>query len=134
MLRLTLPSAPIWNGWLCDGNSYPDAYPALVEPVEEACREVGRDPSTVERTVSISVDPTGRREFPEHWYLDDDLEAARPLTGSPEEIASGIRGFGAQGVSHLQIYPIPPTLATIEALVPVLEEVRRQGSGSDATS
>jgi hypothetical protein len=28
-------------------------------------------------------------------------------------------------VSHLQMYPIPPTLATIEALVPILEEVRR---------
>ena len=83
MLRLTLPTVPIWNGWLCDAtNSYPEAYPALVEPVDEACRAVGRDPATVERTVSISVDPSGRREFPRHWYLDDDLEAARPLTGS----------------------------------------------------
>ena len=127
MLRLTLPSVPIWNGWLCDANSYPEAYPALVEPVDDVCREVGRDPATVERTVSISVDPSGRREFPRHWYLDDELEAARPLTGGPEEIAAGIRGFGTQGVSHLQIYPIPPTLATIEALVPILEEVRRQG-------
>ena len=134
MLRLTLPSVPIWNGWLCDANSYPDAYPALVEPVEEACREVGRDPSTLERTVSISVDPSGRRDFPRHWYLEGDLEAARPLTGSPEEIAAGIQGFAAQGVSHLQIYPIPPTLATIEALIPILEEVRRQGADREAAS
>ena len=77
------------------------------------------------RKISISVDPSGRREFPEHWYLQDDLRDARPLTGSPEEIAEGIRAFGAQGVSHLQMYLIPPTLATIEALVPVLEEARR---------
>jgi hypothetical protein len=75
--------------------------------------------------VSISVAPISLREFPRHWYLADDLEAARPLTGSTEEIAAGIRGFGSQGVSHLQIYPIPPTLATIEALVPILDEVRR---------
>ena len=61
----------------------------------------------------------------------DDLAAARPLTGSPEEIAAGIRAFGAQGVSHLQIYPIPPTLATIEALVPILEAVRRSVPDED---
>ncbi len=132
MLRLTLPSVPIWNGWLCDALSYPEAYPALVEPVDEACREVGRDPSMVERTVSISVDPSGRRDFPRHWYLEGDLEAARPLTGSPEEIATGIQGFATQGVSHLQIYPIPPTLATIAALVPILEEVRRSVPSKDA--
>ena len=111
MLRLTLPSVPIWNGWLCDATSYPEAYPPLVEPVDDVCREVGRDPATLERTVSISVDPSGQREFPRHWYLQDDLAAARPLTGSPEEIATAIRAFGAQGVSHLQIYPIPPTSA-----------------------
>ncbi|MDF2760446.1 MAG: putative F420-dependent oxidoreductase, partial [Thermomicrobiales bacterium] len=132
MLRLTLPTVPIWNGWLCDATSYPEAYPALVEPVDDACREVGRDPVTLERTVSISVDPSGRREFPQHWYLADDLEAARPLTGSQEEIAAGIREFGAQGVSHLQIYPIPPTVATIEALAPIIEEARRSASDEDA--
>jgi alkanesulfonate monooxygenase SsuD/methylene tetrahydromethanopterin reductase-like flavin-dependent oxidoreductase (luciferase family) len=125
MLRLTLPHVPIWNGWLCDRSSYPDAYLPMGEEVDAACRDVGRDPATVERTISISIDPSGRREFPEHWYLQDDLSAALPLTGSPQEIAAGIRAFGAQGVSHLQIYPIPPTLATIEALVPVLEEARQ---------
>lgn len=125
MLRITLPHVPIWNGWLCDTTSSPEAYPPLVKPVDDVCREVGRDPATVERTVSIAVDPSGRREFPQHWYLQDDLREARPLTGTPEEIAASIRAFGAQGVSHLQMYPIPPTLATIEALVPVLEEVRR---------
>jgi len=133
MLRMTLPSVPIWNGWLCDGHSAPEAYPSLVEPVDDGCRAVGRDPATLERTVSISVDPSGQREFPRHWYLDDDLQAARPLTGSPEEMAAGIRAFAAQGVSHLQIYPIPPTLATIEALVPVLEAVRRPGPETDET-
>ena len=125
MLRLTLPHVPIWNGWLCDTSSYPDAYPPLAELVDDACREVGRDPATVERTVSISVDPSGRREFPEHWYLEGDLATARPLTGSREEIAEGIQVFGAQGVDHLQIYPIPPTLTTIEALAPIIEEARR---------
>jgi alkanesulfonate monooxygenase SsuD/methylene tetrahydromethanopterin reductase-like flavin-dependent oxidoreductase (luciferase family) len=131
MLRLTLPHVPMWNGWLCDSSSYPDAYPPLRELVDGACREVGRDPATVERTVSISVDPSGRREFPEHWYLEGDLATARPLTGSREEIAEGIRAFGAQGVAHLQIYPIPPTLTTIETLAPISEEARRSVPDTD---
>ena len=134
MLRLTLPSVPIWNGWLCDGTSSPEAYPALVEPVDDVCREVGRDPATLERTVSISVDPSGQREFPRHWYLADDLEAARPLTGARRRSPPASAAFGSQGVSHLQIYPIPPTLATIEALVPILEEVRRPVSDKGGES
>ena len=128
MLRLTLPHVPIWNGWLAGTSSQPDAYPPLRELVDGVCREVGRDPAAVERTVSISVDPSGRREFPRHWYLQGDLQNARPLTGCAGEIATGIRAFGAQGVSHLQIYPIPPTLHTIEALAPVLEKARRPGA------
>ena len=125
MLRLTLPQVPIWNGWLCD----PLAIQRPTRPSSRrSTRCAGRwvvTRRTVERTVSISVDPSGRREFPQHWYLQDDLQDARPLTGSVQEIAAGIRGFAAQGVAHLQIYPIPPTLATIEALVPIIEEVRR---------
>ena len=30
-----------------------------------------------------------------------------------------------EALSHLQMYPIPPTMATIEALVPIIEEARR---------
>jgi alkanesulfonate monooxygenase SsuD/methylene tetrahydromethanopterin reductase-like flavin-dependent oxidoreductase (luciferase family) len=125
MLRLTLPTVPIWNGWLADAISLPEAYPPLGELVDAACRDVGRDPASVERTVSISVDPSGERDFPRHWYIQDDLKDAVPLSGGPEEIAAGIRGFGELGVSHLQLYPIPPTLATIEAIAPALELVRR---------
>ena len=125
MLRLTLPHVPLWNGWLAAASSYPEAYPPLRELVDAACRDVGRDPATVERTISISVDPSGRREWPKHWHINDDLSEARPLTGSVQEIAAGLRGFGEQGVSHLQLYPIPPTLATIEALGPILAEARR---------
>jgi hypothetical protein len=134
MLRLTLPHVPIWYGWLADTSSQPDAYPPLGELVDDVCREAARDPSTVERTVSISVDPSGRRQFPEHLYLQGDLTTARPLTGNPGEIAAGIQTFGAQGVSHLQIYPIPPTLATIEALAPFIEEARRPMAGRDQES
>ena len=134
MLRLTLPHVPLWNGWLAGTNSQPAAYPPLRDLVDAACADVGRDPATVERTVSISVDPSGQREFPKHWYLESDLSGALPLTGSTAELAAGIMAFAEQGVVHLQIYPIPPTVATIEALAPVMEEVRRFASPGPAPS
>jgi hypothetical protein len=34
-------------------------------------------------------------------------------------------------VAHLQIYPIPPTLATIEALAPIVEEARHSVPAED---
>jgi alkanesulfonate monooxygenase SsuD/methylene tetrahydromethanopterin reductase-like flavin-dependent oxidoreductase (luciferase family) len=81
MLLLTLPSVPIWNDWLCDTNSYPEADPPLVEPVDDVCRAVSRDPATLEPTVSISVDPSGQREFPPHRRLGGRLSPHRQPGG-----------------------------------------------------
>ena len=127
MLRRTRPHVPMWNGWLAGDDSYPAAYEPLKAQVDAACAEIGRDPATLERTVSVSVDPTGKRDFPKHWYIQKDQDETRPLTGTPEEIAANLRHFGAMGVSQVQIYPIPPTLATIEAIANIQEVMQSQG-------
>ncbi len=124
MLATTLPHVPMWNGWLCDVTSDVSAYPELKSAVDGVCEQVGRDPETVERTISISIDPTGGRDFPLHWSLLNDLTKAFPLTGSTEEIARGIRAFGDAGVSHIQVYPIPPTLKTMEQIATAVEMAR----------
>ncbi len=124
MLATTLPHVPMWNGWLCDVTSDASSYPELQGVVDSVCEQVGRDPGEVERTVSISIDPTGERDFPRHWHLLNDLSKTFPLTGSTEEIARGLRAFGDQGVAHLQVYPIPPTLRTMEQVAPALELAR----------
>jgi alkanesulfonate monooxygenase SsuD/methylene tetrahydromethanopterin reductase-like flavin-dependent oxidoreductase (luciferase family) len=121
MLRLTVPSVEMWNAWLASGDSHPAAYPPLRDVVDAACREVGRDPATLERTLGIMVDLSGRREIPPSLNPG----GAQPLSGTPAEIAASIRAYGEQGVSHLQLYPVPNTLATLEALAPVLDEVHR---------
>lgn len=121
MLRRTLPTVPMWNGWLAGDDSYSEAYPPLREQIDAACLEVGRDTESLERTVSVSVDPTGNRDFPKHWYIQNDQSATRPLTGTAEDIAANLRRFGEMGVSQVQIYPIPPTLATIEAIAGIQE-------------
>jgi alkanesulfonate monooxygenase SsuD/methylene tetrahydromethanopterin reductase-like flavin-dependent oxidoreductase (luciferase family) len=117
MLRLTARYADMWNAWFSGTKSDPAEVPPLRAAVDAACREVGRDPASLERSISIMVDQTGRLEIGPSMKPD----SAQPLTGSPEQIAAGLRAFAAEGVSHIQMYFAPPTLGSIEAFAPVLE-------------
>jgi alkanesulfonate monooxygenase SsuD/methylene tetrahydromethanopterin reductase-like flavin-dependent oxidoreductase (luciferase family) len=121
MLRLTARYADQWNTWLAMSQSAADAFPADNAPVDAACLEVGRDPATLERTASIMVDMNGRREIPASMGPN----RAQPLTGTPDEIADEIRAFAALGVSHLQLYLIPNTVATLRTFEPVLRALGR---------
>jgi alkanesulfonate monooxygenase SsuD/methylene tetrahydromethanopterin reductase-like flavin-dependent oxidoreductase (luciferase family) len=122
MLRATLPHVEIWNAWLSGSRSHPDQVPELRELVDTACRDAGRDPATLQRSVSIMVDQTGTREIGPSMKP----EAADPLTGSPAEIAAGLRAFAAEGIDHLQLYLVPNTLASIERFAAVLAELGRR--------
>lgn len=121
MLRLTARYADQWNAWLAMTGSDPAAVPPLQAAVDAACQAEGRDPRTLERTISIMIDMNGRREIPASMGPD----VAVPVTGSPEEIAAAIRAFGAAGVSHLQLYLVPNTLETLRAFEPVLRLLGR---------
>jgi hypothetical protein len=48
-----------------------------------------------------------------------------PLTGSPADIAAGLRAHAAARLSHVQVWLEPNTPAGIEAFARVLEELDR---------
>jgi alkanesulfonate monooxygenase SsuD/methylene tetrahydromethanopterin reductase-like flavin-dependent oxidoreductase (luciferase family) len=121
MLRITVPHVQMWNAWLCSERSNADEVPARRELVDAACRDAGRDPATLERTVSIQVDPAGTGKIPVSMAPD----TATPLSGSPQEIATSIRDFAQQGITHLQVALVPNTIETIEIFGTVLEELDR---------
>ena len=121
MLRLVADRADIWNAWLVFGRSHADELPPLRALVDGACGAAGRDPATLERTAGILVDLTGRNEGPGSKIG----LVAEPLTGSPEELAAGLRAFAAEGVTHLQARLAPNTLAGIEAFAPTLQLLDR---------
>lgn len=121
MLRLTARYADQWNTWLAMSDSSPAGFVPDDALLDEACAEVGRDPATLERTVSIMVDMNGRREIPASMGPD----RAIPVSGTPVEIAERIRAFAAVGVSHIQIYPLPNTVESLRAFEPVLHELGR---------
>ena len=115
MLRLTTEYADLWNGFLCYGRNWPDVLPPLRETIDAACVQHGRDPATLGRTLGLRVALLGE-------HIAGGVE---PLEGTPEQIADALRAFARGGVSHVQIWPTPRTLAGIEAFAPVLEELDR---------
>jgi len=48
-----------------------------------------------------------------------------PLTGTPAELAAGLKAYADAGISHLQVWLEPNTLSGIEAFARVLEELDR---------
>jgi probable F420-dependent oxidoreductase len=122
MLRITMPEADAWNTWFADTHNTPAGVPPLQAVVDAACREVGRDPSTVRRTVAVHVRlPGGRGRI-----MGDTTTTERipPLEGPPERIADELRAYAAVGVDEIQAVLDPIDRASIEtfaAALPLLD-------------
>ena len=121
MLAITLPHVDSWNAWYDWAGNRPETYRPLRDKVDTACRAVGRDPASVERTVAVLVklsDGGGRSQ-------GNPDAIAPPLEGAPEEIAEGLRSFAREGVAHVQLVLDPISESSLEALAPVLEALDR---------
>jgi probable F420-dependent oxidoreductase len=116
MLGMVARYADAWNTFFSNTGNSPDGIPPLREKVDAACHAAGRDPATLQRTVTVLVgfDLPGSVGHP---------QVQHPLRGTPEQIANGLRAYANEGISHVQIYLDPMTLEGIEAFVPVLEEL-----------
>jgi alkanesulfonate monooxygenase SsuD/methylene tetrahydromethanopterin reductase-like flavin-dependent oxidoreductase (luciferase family) len=123
MLSITLPFVDSWNSWFADTANSPDGVPALRERVDAACRDVGRNPADVERTVAVLVELPGGSGRIQGGYSK---EAPEPLTGSSAEMAEVLRGYAREGIGHVQLVLDPITVEAIRALEPVLAELDRR--------
>ncbi|CAN5603888.1 LLM class F420-dependent oxidoreductase [soil metagenome] len=122
MLRVALPHVQSWNAWYAWFGNQPEQLKSMLVTVDEACREVGREPGGVERTVAVLVrmeGGAGRDEADKRGRL------SRALAGTPDEIASGVRELAGLGIGHVQLVVDPITLGSIESLAPVLELLDR---------
>jgi alkanesulfonate monooxygenase SsuD/methylene tetrahydromethanopterin reductase-like flavin-dependent oxidoreductase (luciferase family) len=120
MMNLIAKYADAWNR---DRLNDVDMVLDLQAKVDAACVAAGRDPSTLGRVVGIQVDMLNDErdeKNPRQW-----IKHPWPLTGSPEELAEQIRGYGQAKVDHLVVWIDPVSPAAVEAFAPVLELLDR---------
>jgi alkanesulfonate monooxygenase SsuD/methylene tetrahydromethanopterin reductase-like flavin-dependent oxidoreductase (luciferase family) len=117
MLRATMPHADMWNSWFDGFGNRAEGLGELRRVVDEACVEVGRDPSEVERTVAVYVQLRGGGG---RQPGDAERGTAPPISGSRSEIAEHLRSFEEAGISHLQIVLDPIDAKSVEELAAVV--------------
>jgi probable F420-dependent oxidoreductase len=123
MLRITLPHADAWNSWFADTENSPGGVAPLAAIVDDAARDVGRDPGEIRRTVAVLVQlPGGRGRT-----MGDTSVATRmrPLEGTPEHMADELRAYAAAGIDEVQAVLDPIDRTSIErfaAVLPILDE------------
>ncbi len=122
MLDITMPYAQSWNAWYAWFGNRPENLAPWMEKVDAACRRVGRDAATVERTCAVYVGLTDGSGRNVGATTEEDVP---PLRGSTAELAAAMRQYAAAGISHVQLVLDPITADAIEEFAPVLEELDR---------
>jgi alkanesulfonate monooxygenase SsuD/methylene tetrahydromethanopterin reductase-like flavin-dependent oxidoreductase (luciferase family) len=90
---------------------------------DEVCRSIGRDPSTLRRSVALLVDLPIKDDFPGSELLRQGR--AQAISGDYPEIAERLKAYANAGISQVQLWLDPANVAGIEAFGRVLEELDR---------
>jgi hypothetical protein len=109
-----------WNSLFADIGNRADGIAPLRDIVDAACRDVGRDPGEIERTVAILVRFPGGTGRIQGSYAE---APPPPLEGDPEVMAETLRGYVREGIGHVQLVIDPITRTSIEAFAPVLRQL-----------
>jgi alkanesulfonate monooxygenase SsuD/methylene tetrahydromethanopterin reductase-like flavin-dependent oxidoreductase (luciferase family) len=124
MLRITARYADEWN--LPWRNRVEDAV-ALFPQGDAACVDVGRDPATLKRSITLHIDLPSHDSHPTKDWIAEMREAVHAIRGSHEEIAETLNGYAQAGVSTVQVWIEPMTVQGIEEFGRVLEHLDRLG-------
>jgi len=122
MLEITLPHVELWNVWYRDSNNSAVGLEPILRELDAACRNVGRDPATLEKTSAVLVQlPGGKGRV----MGDATQKGVPPVEGSAAEIAARLREYAALGLAEVQLVVDPITIESVRALAPVLAELDR---------
>lgn len=115
MLAATLPHVHAWNSWYEDFDNDPGALPDLLDRIDRACIDAGRDPATLSKTVAVLIQ-----------FGDEALRRnpCNPIRGSAAEMADVLARFQATGIDHVQLVLDPITLQSIDRAAEVLGVLR----------
>lgn len=113
MLSLAATYADLWNA---EGPVQgPEEISSRRPAADAACIAVGRDPVTLGRSASVVINLS----MGQSWQRSSAQGQQRPP--SPEEIAETLCGYAREGLSHVQLWLVPNTIASLEWFRPVLD-------------
>jgi alkanesulfonate monooxygenase SsuD/methylene tetrahydromethanopterin reductase-like flavin-dependent oxidoreductase (luciferase family) len=114
MLHLAATYADLWNaeGPLQGSEEISSRRAAA----DAACVAVGRDPATLGRSASVVV----KLPMAQGWQHPS-TQGKQPEPTSPEEVAETLRGYAREGLSHVQLWLVPNTIASLEWFKAVLD-------------
>ena len=118
MLRFAATYADLWNA---EG---PMRRPEEIIPLrasgDAACAGVGRDPATLGRSASVVINlPLAQAQSGQR----SSAQGEQPEPTSPGEIAEMLRGYAREGLSHVQLWLSPSTIAGLEWFKGVLDQL-----------
>jgi probable F420-dependent oxidoreductase len=123
MLEITLPHVQQWNVWYRQSNNSVAGLQPILRQVDDACRAVGRDPATLEKTSAVLVRlPGGSGRV----MGETASGSIPPLEGSPAELAAKLREYADLGLAEVQLVVDPITIESIRSLGAVLAELDRR--------
>jgi alkanesulfonate monooxygenase SsuD/methylene tetrahydromethanopterin reductase-like flavin-dependent oxidoreductase (luciferase family) len=114
MLRLTAELADEWNA----GMRTPAEFAEGSAQLDAALDDVGRDRSSIRRSVEAMVRPGGDTPADD---VDTLGSGDRPISGPPEAIASALARYHELGADHVQVQLRPNRVESVPALRPVVD-------------
>lgn len=111
MLRTTLPFVDLWNTWHTDFGNRPNGLAPLLEAVDAACADVGREPGEVGRTVALYVQLPGGRG---RRAGSSERPQVEPV--SVDVLPETMGELGELGVDHVMLVLDPIDAASVEQL------------------
>ncbi len=114
-IALAARHADIWS-YYAQERSEPAEFVPLIAQVEAACEAIGRDPATIGRSAGILVEPTDATGA-------EATGLGVPVRGSADQVADAIRAFADVGVTQVECMLWPTTIASLEAMGPVVERL-----------
>ena len=117
MLRLTAELADEWNAGMRTPAEFADGCARL----DAALDAVGRDRSSITRSVEAMVRPGGDRPADDVDTLGSD---DRPVSGPPDAIAAALARYHELGADHVQVQLRPNRAETVPELGAAIELLR----------
>jgi alkanesulfonate monooxygenase SsuD/methylene tetrahydromethanopterin reductase-like flavin-dependent oxidoreductase (luciferase family) len=114
-MALAARYADTWSAYATT-SSLPEAFRSMTAELDRICEGIGRDPSTIGRSIGAIVEP-GEENVAEA------LGFGVAITGSTERIAETLLSFADVGATRVEIFPYPNAIATLERIAPVLAAV-----------